>query len=215
MGWDLIRDRFFTAVKPRRCAPFSSVRKIAVMSTTAGFLLLDAFGSTPARAQQANQPGFDTRQAEKRFDGPQSDPASASRLRLPTPRLAQPDVHADTKPLFVLGHVSLTGAFALPGDRLVTAYQPYIGKKVSQADLAAMAAAVSDIYRAAGYHLSRAIVPPQDVQHGRLHLVVIEGAITEVALKGRAQNGSASGRCSIPFSPRGLRTLPRWSGSCC
>ena len=149
-----------------------------------GFLLLDAFGSTPARAQQANQPGFDTRQTEKRFDEPQSDPAPASRLRLPTPRLAQPDVHADTKSLFVLSHVSLTGALALPGDRLVTAYQPYIGKKVSQADLAAMAAAVSDIYRAAGYHLSRAIVPPQDVQHGRLHLVVIEGAITEVALKG-------------------------------
>ena len=47
-----------------------------------------------------------------------------------------------------------------------------------------MAAAVSDVYRAAGFHLSRAIIPPQDVADGRLRLQVIEGGITEVALKG-------------------------------
>ena len=55
---------------------------------------------------------------------------------------------------------------------------------MSQADLAAIAAAISDLYRAAGFHLSRAIVPPQDIQGGRVHLQVIEGSITEVALKG-------------------------------
>src|SRR3954471_10277031 len=62
--------------------------------------------------------------------------------------------------------------------------QSYIGKKVSQADLAAIAAAVSDVYRAAGFHLSRAIVPPQDIQGGQLRIQVIEGSITELALKG-------------------------------
>ncbi len=50
--------------------------------------------------------------------------------------------------------------------------------------MAAIAAAVSDVYRAAGFHLSRAIVLPQDVQNGRLQLQVVEGSITEVALKG-------------------------------
>ena len=48
-------------------------------------------------------------------------------------------------------------------DALVRAYQAYLGKKVSQADLAAMAEAISEAYRAQGFHLSRAIVPPQDV----------------------------------------------------
>ncbi|MGQ7396584.1 POTRA domain-containing protein, partial [Streptococcus suis] len=48
----------------------------------------------------------------------------------------------------------------------------------------AMAAAVSDVYRAAGFHLSRAIIPPQDVADGRLRLRVIEGSITDVVLKG-------------------------------
>ena len=64
------------------------------------------------------------------------------------------------------------------------AWQPYLGKKVSQADLAAIASAVSDVYRAAGFHLSRAIIPPQDIEDGRVRLTVIEGGITEVLLKG-------------------------------
>src|SRR5207245_713140 len=60
----------------------------------------------------------------------------------------------------------------------------YLGKKVSQADLAAIAGAISDLYRAAGFHLSRAIVPPQDIRDGRVRIQVIEGSVTEVALRG-------------------------------
>ena len=95
-----------------------------------------------------------------------------------------PSGRADSRPLFVLRKVSLTGARAIPREEIARAYQPYLGKKVSQADLAAIASAISDLYRAAGFHLSRAIVPPQDIQGGHVRLQVIEGGITEVALKG-------------------------------
>ena len=65
------------------------------------------------------------------------------------------------------------------GDRspptLSDAYGPYIGLKLSQADLLALAAAVTERYRSAGYHLSRAIIPPQDLAGGRLRLQVVEG----------------------------------------
>ena len=138
----------------------------------------------PAQAQQANQPGYDPRQTEKRFEDQQSPQGPTARPRLPMPQFARPKEQGDSKPLFVLRHVSIIGAVAIPKEQLVTAYQPYVGKKVSQADLAAIAAAVSDVYRAAGFHLSRAIVPPQDIQGGRLHIQVIEGSITELALKG-------------------------------
>ncbi len=141
-------------------------------------------GVTPsAHAQQAN-PGFDPRQAEKRFENKPSDQISGAQPRLPRAPFARPEGTADTKPLFVLRHVAIAGAVAIPHDRLVSAYQPYLAKMVSQADLANMASAVSDVYRDAGFHLSRAIVPVQDIQEGRLRLEVIEGSITEVALKG-------------------------------
>jgi len=148
-----------------------------------GFLV-GALACPPALAQQATQPGYDPVQTEKRFERQQSDQASAGRPRMPTPQFARPKGRAGTKPIFLLRRVSVTGATAIPLDRLATAYQPYLGKNVSEADLIAMAAAVSDVYRAAGFHLSRAIIPPQDVGNGRLHLQVIEGSITDVALKG-------------------------------
>ena len=138
----------------------------------------------PAQAQQANQPGYDPRQTERRFEDQQSVRSSGGRPRLPMPQFARTAGQGDSKPLFVLQSVSITGAIAIPQGRLVTAYQPYIGKKVSQADLTTISAAVGGIYREAGFHLSRAIIPPQDIQNGQLHLQVVEGSITEVALKG-------------------------------
>ncbi len=144
-------------------------------------LLLCMLASVPAKAQQ---PGFDPRQTEKHFDVPQSGQAPSARSGLRMPLVSRPEVTADTKPMFVLRGVSLTGAHAIPRDQIIRVYQPYLGKKVSQADLAAIAAGVSDLYRAAGFHLSRAIVPPQDIRDGQVRLQVIEGSITEVALKG-------------------------------
>jgi len=145
---------------------------------------LSVLACFPAHAQQANQPGYDPRQTERRFENQQSSQSANGRPRLPSPQFARQEGQGDTKPLFVLRHVSISGAAAIPQDRLATTYQSYIGKKVSQADLAAIAAAVSDVYRAAGFHLSRAIVPPQDIQGGGLRIQVVEGSITELALKG-------------------------------
>ncbi len=138
----------------------------------------------PALAQNANQPGYDPRQIEKRFEDQQSSQGANGRPRLPSPQFAGAEGQGDSKPLFVLRRVAIDGAAAIPQERLVTAYQPYIGKQVSQADLAAIASAVSDAYRAAGFHLSRAVVPPQDIQGGALRIQVIEGSITDVTLKG-------------------------------
>src|SRR5258708_37579517 len=130
--------------------------------------LAAALASVPARAQQANQPGYDPRQTEKRFEDLQSGQGATARP--PMPRLARPEGPADSTPLFVLRHVAVTGAIAIPRERLATAWQPYLGKKVSQADLAAIATAVGGIYRAAGVHPTRASGPPQDIQDGKLRL---------------------------------------------
>jgi hemolysin activation/secretion protein len=147
-------------------------------------ILLSPATIRSAHAQQANQPGYDPRQTEKYFDDRQSGLDRPLRPPPRTPTLARPDITADRKPLFVLRAVSIAGASALPHDRLSASYRPYLGKMVSQADLAAIAQAISDCYRAAGFHLSRAIVPPQDIEGGRVRIHVIEGSITEVELRG-------------------------------
>ena len=145
-------------------------------------VLLLALALAPAKAQRASQPGYDPRQTEKRFEDLQSGQGTSGRP--PIPRIARQEGQEDSKPLFVLRRVAVTGAITIPRDRLAIAWQPYLGKKVSQADLAAIASAVGDVYRAVGFHLTRAIIPPQDIQDGRVRLTVVEGGITEVLLKG-------------------------------
>jgi hemolysin activation/secretion protein len=140
-------------------------------------------GMPQVLAQQANQPGFDPRQPEKYFEN-QSEQETLSRPPVKLPSVGQPNIGGDTKPQFVLRGIKVSGAHAIPGDRIAAIYQPYLGKKVSQADLAAIAGAISDLYRADGFHLSRAIVPPQDIADGRVRIQVIEGAIVQTELKG-------------------------------
>ncbi|OAF17300.1 heme utilization protein [Bradyrhizobium centrolobii] len=140
-------------------------------------------GIPQAFAQQANQPGFDPRQPEKYFEN-QSDQETLNRPPVKLPTVGQPNTGGDTKPQFVLRGVNVSGAHAISRDRIAGVYQPYLGKKVSQADLAAIAGAISELYRADGFHLSRAIVPPQDITDGRVQICVIEGAIVQADLKG-------------------------------
>ena len=140
-------------------------------------------GVPQAFAQQANQPGFDPRQTEKYFEN-QTERESLSRPPVRLPTVDQPNTGGDTKPQFVLRGINVSGARAISPDRIAAVYQPYVGRKVSQADLAAIAGAISDLYRADGFHLSRAIVPPQDIADGLLRIQVIEGAIVQAELKG-------------------------------
>ncbi|MHC4046569.1 ShlB/FhaC/HecB family hemolysin secretion/activation protein [Bradyrhizobium sp. 23AC] len=151
---------------------------------TAFAVLVSIFaGVSQAFAQQANQPGFDPRQPEKYFDN-QAERESLSRPPVRLPNVGQPNTGGDTKLQFVLRGIDVSGAHTVSQDRIATTYQPYLGKQVSQADLAAIAGAISDLYRADGFHLSRAIVPPQDIADGRVRIQVIEGAIVQAELKG-------------------------------
>jgi hemolysin activation/secretion protein len=163
------------------------VRHLRTIRTVAAglILILSILSSASAIAQQAAQTGFDPRQTEKYFEDLQfGERAQPARPRLRLPALPRPVLTGDAKPLFVLRGVTIAGTLAIPPDQLSASYQPYLGRTVSQADLAAIAGHISDRYRAAGFHLSRAIVPPQDIQNGRIQIQLIEGSIAEVVLKG-------------------------------
>lgn len=151
----------------------------------AGILILVTLPSSGAMAQAAN-PGFDPGQPAKHFDAVRREQQrSESRVALPVSRGGGAQA-ASARKMFVLRSVALTGAQAIPAAALAPAHQAYLGKSVSQADLAAIAEAVTRQYRAAGYHLSRAIVPPQDIRGGVIQIKVIEGGITEVTVDGDA-----------------------------
>lgn len=130
------------------------------------------------------------------------------------PRLSedQGSMSADQAPLFLLAAVEIQGATAIDPGSLSDAYAPYIGLKLSQADLLALAGAVTERYRAAGYHLSRAIIPPQDLAGGRLRLQLVEGAIEEIRVAGEVTADFGLQELLAPVAaerPSRLSTLER------
>ncbi len=168
-------------------ARVGSLRGVAVVGCLwiLEFFALAALSlSVPAAAQQVSPPAYDPRQIERRLET-QQPPAPASRPPIRLPQLEQSERTVATRgPQFELRQVIVTGAHAIPPDAIASVYQPYLGKRVPVAVLADIAIRIGDLYRDAGYHLSRAIVPPQDIRNGRVHIKVIEGAISQLVLEG-------------------------------
>lgn len=123
---------------------------------------------------------------------PESPGDVASALAAPAP----PTSDAESSGPFILLGVTIEGARSFPVSELARYYEPYLTQSVTHEQLAQIAQRITDHYRAAGYFLSRAIVPPQD-NSGVARILIVEGAITEVAFEG---DGAAAVR---PFF-RGL-----------
>jgi hemolysin activation/secretion protein len=175
-------------------------------------IILPAAGGSSVAQQAPSQPRYDTRQTEKSLETLQAGRERENRQPVKLPGVANAQPRADTRPLFKLRAVSVEGASSIARDALDEVYRPYIGKTVSQADLAAIAVAVTDAYRAAGYHLSRAMVPPQDIKNGRIRLKVIEGYIAELAVNGEGADRFGVRTLLAPIlgeRPARLKTLER------
>ena len=89
-----------------------------------------------------------------------------------------------TKKVFVLTNVTLDGSTVYRDADLKPLYKDFVGKEVSFADLNDIAQRVTRKYREDGYIFSRAILPPQKIGGGIVHLEAIEGKIANVQLIG-------------------------------
>jgi hemolysin activation/secretion protein len=171
-----------------------------------------ALWGAPAAAQQGTpSPRLDPTQIERTFDAFRVEKERREKTEIRLPSVAETKAKPDSKPLFKLTSVVVEGAKTFPRDRFVEIYQPYIGKSVSEADLAEIANAMGEVYREAGFHLSRAIIPPQEIDRGVVRVKVIEGAIHELFLKGEGAHTRARRLLDVVLSeyPSRLATLER------
>ena len=167
----------------------------------------------PALAQQAapRPVPIDPGQSEKSFDAEQ-ERRRFGRPPVAVPSIARPQATGDTKPLFVLKSVAIEGAIAIPAESFSDLYASLIGRKVSQADLLSITNGITERYRAEGFHLSRAIIPPQDIKRGRIRVQVIEGSFTELEVAGNDDDTFGVRKilgAALNESPSRLSTLER------
>jgi hemolysin activation/secretion protein len=147
-------------------------------------LLTSATVHTTEAQQASPGPRLDPALLEKQFDQYRRQRESAQpQVRLPIVAPPAP-MQADSGNRFHLSAVVTEGSSPLPEEKLAAIYQPYLGRMVSEGDLAAIANQITELYRSAGFHLSRALVPAQEIKNGVVRIRLIEGYIAEVNLKG-------------------------------
>jgi hemolysin activation/secretion protein len=137
--------------------------------------------SSAAFAQQAAGPA----QVDPRLKPTQAPPSIGAPIHVPVPS-PPPAAPAEEAVRFTLSSVDFQGGTVLPQDSLKALAKPYIGKPVGLAEVNELAARVTASYRAAGYILTRAVVPPQRFSDGRLTLRIVEGYIDQVRIQGDA-----------------------------
>jgi hemolysin activation/secretion protein len=95
----------------------------------------------------------------------------------------QPEKSAEFAPL-TLTAVVIRGATVFEASEFAALYDPYLARRVTLADLASIADAITNKYRQAGYFLSRAVIPPQSIEGGLVRIEIIEGYIDTITLEG-------------------------------
>ncbi len=111
---------------------------------------------------------------------------------------------------FILKDVVVEGATVFDAAAFRPQYNDYLLRTVGASELAHIAEAVTAMYRDAGYFLSRAIIPAQDVAGGRLRIQIVEGYIDRVSIEGDgAQELAAYASDLLAERPARLATLER------
>lgn len=142
-----------------------------------------ALNESQAAAQIPNV--FDAGIISKQVRGKLTRPVSTATV---TQKLEQPKAPqtADQKIKFKLTKIILQGNTVFADAEIAKIYQDKINKTISVYDLQMLVQDITKKYREAGYILSRAILPPQAIKNGVVHVQIIEGYIHDVIVNGNA-----------------------------
>lgn len=146
------------------------------------FLLLSGL---PALAQTNAQPGSaQPGHIDERFQQRPAAPSVGAPIEIPRRQpAASPSAQGVT---FTITAVVFEGNTVLPDSTLQVIAAPYTHRAISLADANELAGKITAAYRDAGYVLSRAVVPAQNVTGGTLHIRIVEGSIGKVDIQGDA-----------------------------
>ncbi|MGF6602155.1 hemolysin activation/secretion protein [Paraburkholderia sp. GAS448] len=136
-------------------------------------------GSALAWGQTLPNAGSILNQTQPRETRP-APPGGAGALPAVPP--AAPVPGATAGPTFVLKGIALKGNDTIPTDQLLAPVRDRIGTEIGFADLEAIAARITQVYRERGYILAQVLIPQQDVTSGNVQLSVLEGRIGHVRL---------------------------------
>lgn len=168
-------------------APFCFAAYRPIQSAlVASLVAITLIGGLNAALAQAGSPGFDPLQPEKRFEAMKQGAERAGEdTSLPAVSTRVGAVGGGRS--FKVRGISLVGNKAISTAAIEPLYRKFVGDRITEGELSELTEKISELYRANGYHLSRAIVPAQDVASGVILIKIVEGSITELVIDGESQ----------------------------
>jgi len=119
---------------------------------------------------------------ERRFDKRVSPKSSVVPIK---PKSMAPIFPEDLKEVkFVLKQLFIQGKSIYDKRALKPLYTSYLKKELTLKNIYEIAQRITNKYRNDGYILSKAIVPPQKIRDGVVHLRIIEGYIDKIKIQG-------------------------------
>ena len=123
-------------------------------------------------------------------------PTAASTVKPTGPITQQKEVVGSLGPQaekikFKLTQIVLDGNHTYSEKELASLYKSKVNTSISVAELMDIVQSITNYYRNNGYILSRAILPPQHVANGVVHIRILEGFIDEVKIIGKAKGAKA------------------------
>ena len=147
-------------------------------ATLLGVVALSLAFSLPATAQTPSNEGAGGR-IERQYEDAPKAPRPTTTITVPTLDRQGPPPNAEAI-RFKLSGVEVEGNTVLSDEAVMRPFQPLIGQEVSLAQMFAASNEVTRMYVQAGYALSLAFVPAQEVKNGVVRIRVIEGYIADV-----------------------------------
>lgn len=166
---------------PRDPAPRCSPRRGGGLFAALALLLI-ATSAGGAAAQTVDAGEAEPADVEQRLEAPEAAPTTVEPIEAPEAEAAEPLADADRR--FVLTAVVITGSTVYTPAALAPLYVDYLARPVGVAEIDRILAALTALYRADGYFLTRAIAPPQDLTGGVLRVHVVEGYVGRVTYTG-------------------------------
>ena len=151
---------------------------------------------TILREQQDLEKG---RQFEKALQAPQAQPADEVK---PAPDTAQ----AGDK--IMITSIQVEGNTLLSAQQIAGLTSAYENKTMNIDEIRGLVAKITGLYREKGYITSRAYLPPQTVESGKLVIKVVEGRMGELTIKGNKYFSSGLLRRKITTPSGGYFDYP-------
>jgi len=166
---------------------------------------------SPTVIPSTAQPGQINENLSKRpLYKPQSLPAITPPLEKATNKLGS----EAEKITFKLNQIILSGNTVYSDKELRKLYQDKLHKVIPVAQLQEIVQSITNYYRNNGYILSRAILPPQKVANGIVHIRILEGYIDKAIISGDAKGAKqillAYGEQISKVRPARLNVIDRY-----